>query len=379
MLPSQLRRRALAPKLAAPQHRPRPLPLFLAMLRSETAANPARHAGRPGRAAAAIRRRERPPPPAPMPAVAEAHGAALRDYGGDGPAGPVRAVADQPAQRPRPGRTARCCAGWPARGPPRAAARLGLARSRRARALSVAGHVERILLPLIAALGEPADLVGYCLGGTMALAAAAAGPGAQRRDDRRALAFRRLPGRGARRSRPGSGRAPQPDRRGARPAADGGAASAFWSLDPARTVAKFEAFAGMRGRAEARTFVTLEDWANDGPPHLRSRGARDVRGPVRRRRHRHAANGGSAARSSIPPRSPARSSTSSRPPTGSSPPPPRRAPASGSSSRSAMSAWSSAAGRRRCCGSRSPPGFPAMQQAARARANPIASRRLASP
>jgi len=41
--------------------------------------------------------------------------------------------------------------------------------------------------------------------------------------------------------------------------------SAFWNLDPARTVAKFEAFASLEG-AEARTFVMLEDWANDGPP-----------------------------------------------------------------------------------------------------------------
>ena len=40
---------------------------------------------------------------------------------------------------------------------------------------------------------------------------------------------------------------------------------AFWRLDPARTVAKFEAFAGLEGE-EARTFVMLEDWANDGPP-----------------------------------------------------------------------------------------------------------------
>jgi polyhydroxyalkanoate synthase len=50
--------------------------------------------------------------------------------------------------------------------------------------------------------------------------------------------------------------------------------SAFWSLDPARTVAKFEAFAGLTG-AEAETFVTLEDWANDGPPLSRA-AAREV-------------------------------------------------------------------------------------------------------
>jgi polyhydroxyalkanoate synthase len=41
--------------------------------------------------------------------------------------------------------------------------------------------------------------------------------------------------------------------------------SAFWSLDPERTVAKFEAFADLEGE-EARIFVALEDWANDGPP-----------------------------------------------------------------------------------------------------------------
>ena len=61
--------------------------------------------------------------------------------------------------------------------------------------------------------------------------------------------------------------------------------SAFWNLDPARTVAKFEAFASLEG-AEARTFVMLEDWANDGPPVAEARGARDVRRPVPRRSHR---------------------------------------------------------------------------------------------
>ncbi|MGZ8998291.1 MAG: hypothetical protein ACXW2T_05470, partial [Allosphingosinicella sp.] len=43
---------ALTPKLAAPQHRPRPLPLFLDMLRSETAAKP----DRMSRALAGLRR-----------------------------------------------------------------------------------------------------------------------------------------------------------------------------------------------------------------------------------------------------------------------------------------------------------------------------------
>src|SRR4051794_41544336 len=37
--------------------------------------------------------------------------------------------------------------------------------------LSVAGHVEDVLLPLIEAAGGDVALVGYCLGGTMAFGA----------------------------------------------------------------------------------------------------------------------------------------------------------------------------------------------------------------
>ena len=41
--------------------------------------------------------------------------------------------------------------------------------------------------------------------------------------------------------------------------------AAFWSLDPARTVAKFASFAELvPGSDEARRFIVLEDWANEG-------------------------------------------------------------------------------------------------------------------
>jgi polyhydroxyalkanoate synthase len=40
---------------------------------------------------------------------------------------------------------------------------------------------------------------------------------------------------------------------------------AFWKLDPQRTIGKFADFADMKGES-ADVFVTLEDWANDGPP-----------------------------------------------------------------------------------------------------------------
>ena len=42
---------------------------------------------------------------------------------------------------------------------------------------------------------------------------------------------------------------------------------AFWKLDSARTIGKFEQFGSMApNSAEARMFIRLEDWANDGAP-----------------------------------------------------------------------------------------------------------------
>jgi len=207
----------------------------------------------------------RPPRPAPMPAIAETDGAALRDYGGSGPPLVVVPSLINPptvldlaegnsllrwlAARGR--RVLLVDWGWPEEG-------------RRSR--SVAGHVERILLPLLEALGEPADLAGYCLGGTMALAAAR--PAAAR-----SLALIAAPWRFA--GFPDEARADLARLWAqARPAAEALGLlpmevlqSAFWSLDPERTVAKFEAFAAMApDSAPARAFVALEDWANDGPP-----------------------------------------------------------------------------------------------------------------
>src|SRR3712207_9250419 len=75
---------SLTPKFAAPQHRPRPLPLFLSMLREQTAANPERLKA----ALAGLRKyqeAERRPPPPLMPPIAQRDGATIRDYGGSGP------------------------------------------------------------------------------------------------------------------------------------------------------------------------------------------------------------------------------------------------------------------------------------------------------
>ena len=130
--------------------------------------------------------------------------------------------------------------------------------------LSVAAHVERLLIPLLEQLDEPAALVGYCLGGTMAIAAANLSPverlvtlaapwrfSAYPDESRVALARLWLT---------------------AGPAATSFGAlpmevlqSAFWALDPARTVAKFAEFGRMEpGSPAARRFIALEDWANEG-------------------------------------------------------------------------------------------------------------------
>lgn len=234
------------------------------MLREQTATDPARMR----RALEGLRKyqeADRPAPPEPMAAIAEAEGAALRDYGGDGPTvlfvpsliNPP-SVLDLRAERSllrwladRGHRVLLLDWGWP-----------GESR----KPLSVAGHVERILLPLARALGEPVSLVGYCLGGTMAAAAAQLIPAP-------GLALIAAPWRFS--AFPDHGRA-----RLGRLWDDSRAAAealgllpmevlqcAFWSLDPARTIAKFEAFAAMpAGSAEAGAFVALEDWANDGPP-----------------------------------------------------------------------------------------------------------------
>ena len=234
------------------------------MLRSETAANPARMA----QALDGLRRyqeADRDPPRAPMPAVAEAEGAMLRDYGGSGPPLVFIPSLINPPNILDLG-SERSLLRWLARRGHRVLLLDWGWEVERRRALSVAGHVERIILPLIGALGEPPALAGYCLGGTMAVAAAALAA-------TRGLVTIAAPWHFA--GFPEDSRAMLAQLwASAEPAARALGClpmevlqSAFWSLDPARTIAKFEAFAEMApDSAEARAFVALEDWSNDGPP-----------------------------------------------------------------------------------------------------------------
>jgi polyhydroxyalkanoate synthase subunit PhaC len=132
----------------------------------------------------------------------------------------------------------------------------------------IAGHVEEYLLPLIEAVGEPVHLVGYCLGGTMAIGAAVVAGSRIR-----SLSLLATPWHFA--GYPDPARQALTSLRNAtrRETAQLGLLpvevlqTAFWSIDPDRTVEKFAALTHYAVDAERLArFVALEDWANDGAP-----------------------------------------------------------------------------------------------------------------
>lgn len=248
----------------APQHRPRPLPLFLDMLRSETEGDEDRRAA----ALAGLRAYQaaaRPPAPCEPPVAASQGRARLLDYGG--PGRPVMVVPSLiNGNRVLDLLPARSFLRWLATGGLRPLLLDWGEPSTDERSLDVAGHVETMLLPLLRTIGPDAALAGYCLGGTMALAAAAIMPPA-------ALALIAAPWRFH-----GYARQARDDLRAMWRHAEPGASAlgllpieilqaGFWRLDPARTIDKFVRF-GARGPAVADDdlFVALEDWANGGPP-----------------------------------------------------------------------------------------------------------------
>jgi polyhydroxyalkanoate synthase len=119
---------------------------------------------------------------------------------------------------------------------------------------------------LLRSIGEPAALVGYCLGGTMAIAAAnlvecervitlAAPWRFARYPEESRVALREMWRHSQAASR----------ELGALPMEV--LQASFWSLDPERTVCKFAEFGRLDPASpEAHRFVELEDWANEGQP-----------------------------------------------------------------------------------------------------------------
>ena len=254
----------LTPFLDAPQHGPRPLPLFLDLLRESTAANPDARA----RALVGLKAYQdapRSPPRSPKPAIATEGRAALRDYGGTGrPVVFVPSLINPPfvldlaeensllewlgKQGVRP-----LLVDWGTPTP-------------QDRDQDVSAHVEQLLLPLLRQIDPTPVLVGYCLGGTIALAAA-------RTLDSPAVATIAAPWHFA--GFPDAAREEIAELwRAARPACEALGLvpmevlqSGFWRMDPARTVAKFERLAETDPASTAfAAFVALEDWANGGAP-----------------------------------------------------------------------------------------------------------------
>lgn len=262
---SPIETRGLLPDDSALQHEraPRPLPLFLELVRDVSA----RDAKLASEALAGLRAYERAPHrprPLPKPEIARVRGAALRHHGGEGrPALLVPSLINPPRILDLDDEVSLT----------RAIAEMGRqailldwgAAEDRAE-LSVKGHIEHLLLPLLRQMDEPVALIGYCLGGTMAIAAA----NLAKVESVVTLAspwnFARYPER--------SHRALQDVWRHSKAAAKSLGAlpmevlqAAFWSLDPDRTVRKFAEFSRLdQGSAEARRFVELEEWANEGEP-----------------------------------------------------------------------------------------------------------------
>jgi polyhydroxyalkanoate synthase subunit PhaC len=251
----------VSPEHAAPQHGPRPLPLFLAMLRSETATTPERRA-----AALAGLKRYQQAPRVPRrddaPIVAQRGRVSLRSYSDAGrPIVVVPSLINPPFVLDLA--DDRSLLRWLAKRGMRPLLVDWGTPTTEDRDQDIDSHVTDALLPLLETLDEAPALVGYCLGGTIATAAAtltrAAGLAllatpwhfdayADARDDVAEL------WRSAEPSCAAMGLVPMEVLQ-----------AGFWRLDPQRTIDKYVRLASADDRTLAR-FTLLEDWANAGAP-----------------------------------------------------------------------------------------------------------------
>ena len=232
------------------------------MLRSETAQSPDRRAA----ALAGLARNQaaiRTPRPPLRPEAARSGRATLRDFGGRGtPIVFVPSLINPPFVLDLSPETS--LLGWLAAAGHRVLLVDWGTPTPDERDEDITAHVERLLLPMLRSLGEPAVLIGYCLGGTIALGCAHAA-------EAKAVGLIAAPWRFSGFAAPARSEIAELWRMAA-PACEAMGMvpmevlqSGFWRLDPARTIAKFEALA-TASDAEAERFVMLEDWANAGAP-----------------------------------------------------------------------------------------------------------------
>jgi polyhydroxyalkanoate synthase len=239
------------------------LPLFLELVREVSVRDPqlAADALAGLRAYERAPRRERPPQ---KPEIARVRGACLRDHGGLGKPTVLVPSLINPPRILDLDEDVSLTGAIAAMG--RRALLLDWGKADQRSELSVAGHVEQLLLPLLRSIDEHPALIGYCLGGTMAIGAANLVPVECLVTLAAPWNFERYPER--------SHCALQDMWRHSRGAAEGLGAlpmevlqAAFWSLDPERTVRKFAEFGRLDpASAEARRFIELEEWANEGEP-----------------------------------------------------------------------------------------------------------------
>jgi len=202
--------------------------------------------------------------PAPRPKIARVGGAALRDHGGTGPPAILVPSLINPPRILDLDEEVSLTAAIARMG--RRALLLDWGKADERAPLSVSGHIEELLLPLLRDVGEPVALIGYCLGGTMAIAAANLVEVERVATIAAPWYFAQYPD--------SSRHALEEMWRHAQPAAQQFGAlpmevlqAAFWSLDPDRTVRKFAGFGRLDpASAEARRFIELEEWANEGEP-----------------------------------------------------------------------------------------------------------------
>lgn len=242
---------------------PRPLPLFLEIVRIA-----ARDEPEIGRAAlaglAAYQQSQRPAMHSSRPVFARRGPAVLSDCGGSGPPAILIPSLINPPVILDLDEQVSLASAIASMG--RSSLILDWGPAEERKQLSVADHISELLIPLLEDLDRPPALVGYCLGGTMAVAAANLLPCER-------VATLASPWRFA--------AYPQPSRDGlmqlwaqARPTAHSlqmlpieVLQTAFWSLDPGRIVEKFARFSKLDAEdPRVRRFVALEDWANDGEP-----------------------------------------------------------------------------------------------------------------
>lgn len=255
----------LVPNRVAPQHghAPRPLPLFLELVRRTALEQPdiARDA------LAGLRRYEaadRPQRTQPAPATASTRGVSLRDYGGNGsPVVLVPSLINPPSVLDLDPDASLAGA---VRKMGRRAYLIDWGTADERSGCDVSAHVAEFLVPLLESLDEPPAMIGYCLGGTMAIAAANMIPVERVVTLAAPWHFSRYPEM-SRRSLANLWAGAKDSARslGALPMEV--LQAAFWSLDPERTVRKFADFERIdAGSAKARRFVALEDWSNEGEP-----------------------------------------------------------------------------------------------------------------